>query len=86
MIPVAPLTPHVNSSQVVFKSSNIDVADLPAAIDTCGLVLSEWELTAAELEKLLQGGRVRLWIHTLGHKLQPVSLEVGEPPCGMRGK
>lgn len=85
MVPVEP-TLHANASHVIFKSSNIDVEPLPASIDSCGLVSTEWILTAAELEKLLQGGRIRLWIHTLGHKLQPVSLEVINPDCGMRGQ
>lgn len=79
-------TLHANASHVIFKSSDIDVQPLPASIDVRGLVSTEWVLTATELEKVLQGGHIRLWIHTLGHKLQPVSLEVTDPECGMRGE
>jgi hypothetical protein len=40
--------------------------------------MTEWELSAEDLAKVLAGGRVRLWIYTFGHALQPVALEVVE--------
>jgi hypothetical protein len=64
---------------------------LPASIDPEGAVLTEWEPTAEELQRLLCGGRIRVWVHTFdrhigepGHPLQPISLEALEPECGMR--
>ena len=47
--------------------------------------MTEWEPTADELETLLEGGRIRIWLYTFNRPLQPISVEVAEPECGMRG-
>lgn len=52
---------------------------LDAAIDSNGLVLTEWELDAADLARLWRGGTIRLWVHTGGKPLQPVYIETTEP-------
>lgn len=49
---------------------------LPAYRSPDGLVMTEWEPTEEERKLLASGGRVRLWIHTFGTALQPVSMEV----------
>lgn len=76
MIPVSPVAVHANARRLVFAKDQSQYDPLPAAVDPQGLVLTEWELTAEELAAVLAGGRVRLWIHTFGHPLQPVSLEI----------
>lgn len=83
MTPVEP-TPHNGARLVVFAKDQPQYIPLPASVDANGLVMTEWEPTAAELDHLLQGGRIRLWIYTFGHALQPVSLEAIAPDCGMR--
>jgi hypothetical protein len=85
MTPVEP-TPHDNARLVIFAKDQPQYNQLPASIDSDGVVMTEWEPTAIELERLLCGGRIRLWVHTFGQPLQPVSVEAIEPICGMRGQ
>lgn len=85
MIPVVPSVLHENGKLIRFAENQTkDYNVLPASIDPDGLVMTEWEPTVTELEYLLQGGRVRLWIHTFEKPLQPVHLEVILPECGVR--
>lgn len=80
MIPVKP-TLHDGAKLVVFAKDQPEYIPLPASIDSSGLVMTEWEPTAEELDKLFTGGRIRLWIHTFGNPLQPVRIEVTHPEC-----
>lgn len=77
MKPIAP-TPHAGAAPLVFAVNQPEYDPVPAAMDMTGLVLTEWELSAEDLAKVLNGGRVRLWIWTFRHPLQPVRLEVVE--------
>lgn len=91
MTPVEP-TLHAGAQLVVFgQDQPEDYFPLPASVDANGVVMTEWEPTAEELERLLCGGRIRLWVHTcdpqlgdVDHPLQPVSIDVIAPDCGMR--
>lgn len=49
---------------------------LPALVFNDGRVMTEWQLSQEELGRLQRGERLRLWIWTFGHPLQPVALEV----------
>jgi hypothetical protein len=55
---------------------------LPAAVYSNGTVMTEWELSAEDLARALNGGRIRLWLlHTgilRGRKLTPLAIEVVE--------
>jgi hypothetical protein len=77
---------HDGAELVVFAKDQPQYIPLPASVDASGIVMTEWEPTEEELDRLLQGGRIRLWVHTFGHPLQPVSIEAIEPECGMRGE
>ena len=83
MTPVEPKH-HDGAHLVLFAKDQPEYIPLPALVSADGVVMTEWEPSAEELERLLQGGRLRLWVHTFGHPLQPVKLEVVEPDCGMR--
>lgn len=83
MIPVEPPA-YDGTMGVVYAKDQPQYIPLPARVDSTGMVITEWEPTAEDLERLLQGGRVRLCIHTHMQPLQPVSLDVIEPECGMR--
>jgi hypothetical protein len=76
--PVEPKQPHAGAVLVVFAKDQPQYTPLPAAVGRDGLVMTEWEFTAEELARVVNGGRVRLWIYTFGHPLQPVQLEVVE--------
>ena len=87
MQPVMPTTPHEGAHQVVFGTTQPQIyRPLPAAVSPDGLVLTEWEMSADELEALLQGGRVRIWLHTFGGPMNPLVVEVVAPDCGLRGE
>jgi hypothetical protein len=88
--PVEPLE-YEGGRRVTFAENQPEYHPLPASIDARGCVTTEWEPTEEELRRLLSGGRIRLCVHTFdpklgepGHCLQPVSLDVLEPECGMR--
>lgn len=89
MTPVEPTIVEEGSRLVVWAKDQPQYNPLTTAISPDGIVTSEWEPTAEELYSLLNGGRVRLRVHTFdprlgepGHHLQPVSLQVLEPACG----
>jgi hypothetical protein len=81
--PIEPQLPvHAGAKLQQIAETQDEYQTLPAYVDAAGLVLTEWEPTAAELHQLLTGGRIRIWIHTFGQDLQPLSVEAigGEPP------
>jgi len=92
MTPIEPTAIGVGCRMLVFGADQPEYIPLPVAVDALGMVTTEWEPTAEELYKLLNGGRIRLCVHTFdpllgtkGHHLQPVSLDVLEPDCPMDG-
>ena len=87
---------HEGAERTLLGKNQSEHEVLPAAIDKKGLVLTEWKFTAEELSALMNGGRIRLWVHTSNHQFHPVSMEVctddGEtvldtscPECGGTG-
>lgn len=85
MNPVEPSPPPEGATLVVFAKDQPQYLPLPAYRTPDGVVLTEWEPTAEELQRILLGGRVRIWIYTFGRPLQPIRVEAAEPECGMRG-
>lgn len=83
MTPVEP-TLHDGAQLVIFAKDQPEYDPLPASVDARGVVMTEWEPTAEELDRLLSGGRIRLWVHTFRQPLQPLSIDVIAPDCGMR--
>lgn len=69
---------------VMYAADQPQYNPLPSLVDSNGVVTTEWELSAEELEMLLQGGRLRLRVHTFHSPLQPVTLNTVPPECGMR--
>lgn len=83
MRPIEPTFPLGPDQQLmVFGVDRPDVDPLPAVCDAVGHVISEWTPDASELERLMRGAPVRVWVSTYGHPLQPLALEVGEIPGG----
>ncbi len=78
MTPVLPAVPHEGAVLVVIAKDQPQYMPLPASVSLDGVVMTEWELSAEDLARLLNGGRVRLWQHTHGTPLQPISLETVE--------
>jgi len=50
---------------------------LPASVAADGTVMSEWELTEDEQERLFSGGRLRLWLRL------PIPVTKGAIPIGI---
>lgn len=47
---------------------------LHASVDAQGTVMTEWELSAEDLARVLNGGRLRLWVCYTGvHRGQPLT-------------
>lgn len=70
--------PHQNARLVIFAKDQPEYEPLPASLDATGLVMTEWEFSAEDLARVLEGGRIRLWLHTNNRPLQPVMIEVVE--------
>lgn len=64
---------------MVFAKDQPEYTQLPASVDHEGLVMTEWEPSAEDLSCLLNGGRIRLWLHHTGVQngtpLTPISME-----------
>lgn len=93
MTPIEPTAVDAGCRFLTFGDDQPEYIPLPTAIDAQGMVTTEWEPTAEELYRLMNGGRIRLCVHTFdpllgtpGHTLQPVSLDVLEPDCGFAGE
>ncbi len=95
MTPVEPAV-HDGAKLVVFAKNQPEYIPLPASVDPNGVVMTEWGPTAEELDRLLCGGRIRLWLHRaigvetcprcaadVPRLLNPMNIEVIEPECGM---
>ena len=63
----------VEGYTVIFKGTSKDVSDLHVR-ELDGCLLSKWEPTPKELELLLNGAAVELWIK--GSIMPPVALKV----------
>lgn len=62
MNPVSPSTMIEDGKLVIFGYGQPEYIPLPASVNPSGLVMTEWELSAEELQCLFTGGRIRLWI------------------------
>lgn len=83
MKPVKPTALHEGAKLVTFGKSQPELYfALPASVDDQGTVMTEWELSAEDLSKLLNGGKLRLWIMytdvRIGKPFTPVTIEVIE--------
>lgn len=75
MRPVEP--PEIQDTQaVVFAKNQPEYLPLPSRVYEDGTVVTEWEPSDEELERLKIGGRIRLTVLTFNRPLQPVILEV----------
>lgn len=96
MTPVEPSI-HDGAQLVVFAKDQPEFIPLPASVDAAGVVMTEWAPTADELEMLLCGGRIRLWLHhaigvevcqacraNVPRLLSPMTVQVIPPECGLR--
>jgi hypothetical protein len=84
MTPVEPTYLPDGATRVIFAKDQPEYRNLPATVSPDGIVVTEWEPTADELDALLSGGRVRILLHTFNHPLQPLRVEIAEPECGLR--
>jgi hypothetical protein len=76
---VEPYMLHEHAMLIVYAKNQPEYTPLPASVDADGCVMTEWEPTAEDLATLLNGGRVRIWLHGTdvqnGRPLTPMSVE-----------
>ena len=75
MKPVEP-KPQDDMHLLIFGKDQPQYNALPALSCRAGRVVTEWELSAEDLVKLMDGARVRVSILTFGQPLQPIQVEV----------
>lgn len=80
---VTPAALHENAVLQVFAKDQPQYFPLPASVDADGCVMTEWELSAEDLANVVNGGRVRIWLHHTGVQngtpLTPMSVETTLP-------
>lgn len=63
---------------------NEQVPSLPLP-SNAGLRLFEWDLTDEEIQKLLEGGRIRVWVKTEPGMVMPsMAVQVTDAPLPMK--
>lgn len=65
-------------THVVFGKDQPEYFPLPALLFNDGNIVTHWELSAEDLQKIVCGGKIQLTIMTYGRPLQPIRLEVIE--------
>lgn len=79
MNPVEPKL-HPGGQLIVFAKDQPPYQPLPASVDAVGSVVTEWEFSAAELEQIMNGGRLRLYILFTGVNngipMSPIKAEI----------
>ena len=53
---------HQNACLMIFAKDNPDYRPLRASVDPEGLLMTDCELLAEELARILEGSWVRLWV------------------------
>jgi len=74
---------HADATLVTFARNQQELYEvLPASVDAQSTVMTEWELSAEDLARIVNGGRIRVWLlHTGvmdGKKLTPIAVEAVE--------
>lgn len=78
MHPINPKPVDGTLKVILGEQQTDDYLPLPALRFPNGSVLTEWQLSDADLAALTAGGRVRFWQWTGGGKFQPIQAEVVE--------
>lgn len=68
--------PLEGTRPVVFAKDQPEYDPLPALAYPDGKILTEWEFTDEERQKIARGENLRLWIWTFGKPLQPIALDI----------
>lgn len=64
------------ATKVVYAKNQPEYLPLPAIRFPDGRMYTEWRPTEEELQQLINGEHIRLWVWTFNQPLQPVALEV----------
>jgi hypothetical protein len=78
MKPVSPVLPGYNVNEVLFAENQPEYMQLPAVrVESPEhQVLTRWQLSDEDRQRVAQGADVYLWVSTFGMPLQPVVVEV----------
>ncbi len=76
--PVSPVLPGYIVDEVCFAENQPEYMRLPAVRvqSPAQEVLTRWQLTEEDRQKIAEGADVYLWVSTFGMPLQPVCVEV----------
>ncbi len=85
MQPIIPPVKSEGGTLVTIAENQPEYVPLPAYVDKNGLVMTEWEFSDEEIRMIIEGGKLRLWIHTFNNPLQPVQLCIVRPPVAATG-
>lgn len=75
---------HEGGYLKIFGKDQLQYQPLPASIDGQGTFITQWELDAEELQRILDGGQIRITLLfvDLRKPISPMKIEVVEPECG----
>lgn len=78
MKPVSPVLPGYDVAEVIFAKDHPEYMQLPAVrVQSAeAQVLTRWQLSDEDRQKIAAGADLYLWVSTFGQPLQPVELEI----------
>lgn len=78
MKPVSPVLPGYELPEIVYAKDQPEYNPLPAVvIEGQGRpILTRWEFTEEERQRVANGESLYLWVYTFGQPLQPISPEI----------
>ena len=78
MKPVSPVLPGYEVAEIVYAKDQPEYNSLPAVvIESAGRpILTRWEFTDEERQRIANGESLYLWVYTFGQALQPISPEI----------
>lgn len=81
MRPVEPSL-HEGAYLIIFAKNQPPYKPLPASVDESGTIMTEWEFSAEDLQRIMTGSRLRLWLMgmDLEKPLTPIKLELVDSP------
>ena len=79
MKPVSPVIPDSNVEEVNYAEDQPEYRTLPAIRTSDGMVLSRWQLTDEEKQRVAETGEIYLMVWTFNMPLQPVFLSAEVP-------
>lgn len=79
MKPMTPIIPGLNLRVTMIAENQEEYNNLPAFVDSAGIVLTRWKLSIIERLSVLMYGNIYHTQYTFNVKMQPIFIQVMPP-------